>query len=191
MQMETFLTPTNNVFFLGIAALFLTDFFTWAIGGGKNHRSLRTEIVATGIIGTFWGIAMGLYGFDEDKIGASVPILLTGMKTAFATSIAGMVASLILGVLQRIFPAKHGKTGDPISDQLAEQNLKLEEIFEATNQANSELNDQMKLLRQDSSEASKKIAETITEQHQNLSTTFKESLGEINETLGDAMEKKG
>lgn len=49
-----------------------------------------------GILGTFVGIFIGLIGFDVNNLPASVPQLLEGLKTAFLTSIAGMVASLIL-----------------------------------------------------------------------------------------------
>lgn len=49
-----------------------------------------------GILGTFTGIFIGLLGFDVSDLPGSVPQLLEGLKIAFITSIAGMVASLIL-----------------------------------------------------------------------------------------------
>ncbi|WKN33796.1 hypothetical protein PZB74_10720 [Porifericola rhodea] len=49
-----------------------------------------------GILGTFVGITVGLHGFDVNDIQASVPVLLSGLKTAFWTSIAGMAATLLL-----------------------------------------------------------------------------------------------
>lgn len=49
-----------------------------------------------GILGTFGGIFLGLMGFDVQDIPGSVPRLLDGLKTAFLTSIAGMVAALVL-----------------------------------------------------------------------------------------------
>ncbi|SHI05966.1 MotA/TolQ/ExbB proton channel family protein [Clostridium grantii] len=49
-----------------------------------------------GVLGTFIGIAIGLYNFNANDIDSSVPQLLDGMKTAFYTSIAGMLASIIM-----------------------------------------------------------------------------------------------
>lgn len=55
------------------------------------------QIAATlGVLGTFIGIFVGLMGFDTDmsKMQTSVIGLLEGMKTAFITSVWGMVMSL-------------------------------------------------------------------------------------------------
>jgi len=60
--------------------------------------SLSGMTTTLGILGTFVGIFIGLIGFDVNNIQASVPLLLEGLKTAFLTSIAGMVAGLILKV---------------------------------------------------------------------------------------------
>ena len=187
--MDDFLNPTNKIFFVIIAALFVVDFFTWLFAKGKHHRKLRGEIVAVGIIGTFVGISIGLYGFNVDDIQGSVPKLLTGMKTAFATSIVGMCSSWFLGVVQILLPRELGGTGDPIADKLAENGRKLEEIFKSNNKANAELSDQLKLLRQSAKEESETVVRTITEQNQNLGESFKDSLSDINETLREAMKK--
>lgn len=53
-------------------------------------------VVSIGILGTFIGIYIGLLGFDVSKISDSIPKLLEGLKTAFATSIAGLISSIIL-----------------------------------------------------------------------------------------------
>lgn len=57
---------------------------------------LPNVAVSIGILGTFVGIYLGLLEFDESNISDSIPKLLEGLKTAFATSIAGLVASIIL-----------------------------------------------------------------------------------------------
>lgn len=63
----------------------------------KHDISSMSGLTTTlGILGTFVGIFIGLIEFDVNNIAASVPQLLEGLKTAFLTSIAGMVASLIL-----------------------------------------------------------------------------------------------
>lgn len=47
-----------------------------------------------GVLGTFVGITFGLLFFDANNIEKSVPALLDGMKSAFFTSIIGMIGSL-------------------------------------------------------------------------------------------------
>lgn len=52
--------------------------------------------VSLGILGTFVGIYLGLLKFDVSNISDSIPKLLEGLKTAFVTSIAGLISSIIL-----------------------------------------------------------------------------------------------
>ena len=49
-----------------------------------------------GVLGTFIGISIGLWEFDTNNITESVPMLLVGMKIAFATSIAGMIGAIFM-----------------------------------------------------------------------------------------------
>lgn len=54
--------------------------------------------MALGVLGTFWGISIGLSQFNTSNIEASIPQLLSGMKFAFVTSIIGMASSLIIKI---------------------------------------------------------------------------------------------
>jgi len=197
--MNDYLTVTNSAFFSIIGFLFLWDFITYATRGGKKHKSFRAEIVAVGIIGTFWGISVGLYAFDENDIQASVPKLLEGMKTAFATSIIGMSFSWLLGVIQVGFSRETAGTGDPVVDRLTDNGAKLEEILTANKKTNTDigdLSDQIKLLRQDTTNDSKKVTKAITEQNTALGERFKESseaivttITEQNKALGETFKE--
>ena len=64
-----------------------------------DHRGfieMIPSLVSTlGVLGTFAGITMGLYYFDTGNLTSSIPLLLSGLKTAFFTSLAGMVGSLV------------------------------------------------------------------------------------------------
>lgn len=72
----------------------------------KNKNQLETKrrwieqlpsLVSTcGVLGTFIGITKGLIGFDTSNIAGSIPTLLGGLSTAFFTSLAGMICSLLL-----------------------------------------------------------------------------------------------
>lgn len=88
---------------------------------GKNNlisKRRRVEMIPSaistlGVLGTFLGITFGLLLFDSNNLTQSIPKLLDGLKTAFFTSIAGMVGSLILS--RRVSYAYDKATGG-ISD---------------------------------------------------------------------------
>ncbi len=65
-----------------------------------QHINYKHVIVSIGVLGTFVGIVWGLWNFNTQNIGASVPQLLEGLKLAFLTSILGMVVSIFLSILQ-------------------------------------------------------------------------------------------
>ena len=66
-----------------------------------------------GVLGTFGGITVGLYFFDTADLDESIPLLLSGLKTAFFTSIAGMLSSLYLS---RLVSSLYDKTDKGVSD---------------------------------------------------------------------------
>jgi len=65
-------------------------------GIGNPFTSIVTNL---GMLGTFWGIYLGLRHFDETNIDGSIPELLEGMKLAFITSIFGIFAYIILKIV--------------------------------------------------------------------------------------------
>lgn len=63
----------------------------------RRWIEILPSIISTlGVLGTFYGITEGLLGFDTSNLDDSIPKLLDGLKTAFFTSLAGMIGSLIL-----------------------------------------------------------------------------------------------
>ena len=68
-----------------------------------SSLSIKPAILTTmGILGTFVGIYMGLHNFNIFDIDKSIPALLSGLKTAFTTSIVGIVAAIALKLVQSI-----------------------------------------------------------------------------------------
>ena len=62
-----------------------------------SKESVLGNIASTiGVLGTFVGISIGLWKFNPNDITSSVPLLLSGMKIAFATSIIGMASSIFM-----------------------------------------------------------------------------------------------
>lgn len=65
----------------------------------ENRRwieQLPSLVSTLGVLGTFAGITLGLVNFNSEDLQNSIPLLLNGLKTAFFTSLAGMIGSLIL-----------------------------------------------------------------------------------------------
>lgn len=82
----------------------------------KNRRlveSFPTIVSTLGVLGTFFGITMGLVAFDSTDLDNSIPGLLDGLKTAFFTSLAGMIGSMILnGIINRKQDERDGGVSD-------------------------------------------------------------------------------
>ena len=67
----------------------------------KNRWHTHTNTAASiltifGVFGTFFGIFLGLWGFDIENIEGSIPDLLAGLKLAFLTSLAGIFSAIAL-----------------------------------------------------------------------------------------------
>lgn len=58
--------------------------------------SIPNVFVTFGILGTFIGIVYGLYGLKIEDLQKSLPIMIDGLKTAFWTSIAGIIGSVVM-----------------------------------------------------------------------------------------------
>ncbi|PJE79517.1 Chromosome partition protein Smc [invertebrate metagenome] len=80
-----------------------------------------TLLTSLGILGTFMGIVAGLLSFDTAHIDQSISPLLEGLKTAFITSLAGMLSSIIykLLVATGIFSRKTQDNGPSTDDVTA------------------------------------------------------------------------
>lgn len=67
----------------------------------RKFDAVSGVLVGLGLLGTFVGLTVGIRGFDSSSssnIQQSIQSLLDGMSTAFSTSLAGMVCSLIYTV---------------------------------------------------------------------------------------------
>lgn len=76
-----------------------------------SHRTVEIApniLTSLGIFGTFSGVAIGLWYFDTSDIQGSVPKLMDGLKTAFWSSIAGLLGALTLKVRGAISQLVHG-----------------------------------------------------------------------------------
>ena len=64
----------------------------------KTVQVAPSILTSLGVFGTFLGVALGLSGFDTANIEQSVPSLIEGLKTAFWTSIIGILGAVSIKV---------------------------------------------------------------------------------------------
>lgn len=74
--------------------LVLTVYFQFFKYSSRTAEAAPTILTSIGIFGTFLGVALGLTNFDTQNLQESVPLLLAGLKTAFWSSIAGLLGAL-------------------------------------------------------------------------------------------------
>jgi chromosome segregation ATPase len=95
-----------------------------------------------GILGTFLGIAYGLFYFDVKNMDESIPELLNGLKTAFIASIFGITGLLIFSKLTAYVQHTNEKDKVISSDELSALN----ELINYTKIANTENSNNFKTL---------------------------------------------
>ncbi|HRL20816.1 MAG TPA: hypothetical protein PLG97_03200 [Alcaligenes sp.] len=69
-----------------------------AVKSGTNPKLVEiapTMMTSCGILGTFFGIVLGLFAFDPANIDDSIRGLLGGLRTAFVTSLVGMFCAML------------------------------------------------------------------------------------------------
>ena len=81
------------------------DTVTHGPGNATLAELIPSLLTSLGILGTFMGMMRGLGGLDftnSDTIIDGISVLLSGMKFAFGTSVAGVSCSIIFNMLNRI-----------------------------------------------------------------------------------------
>ena len=70
----------------------------------QNLSSIGSSLMTLGILGTFVGLTVGLWGFqmgDTDQVKDSIQHLIDGMQTAFVTSVVGIMAGIMYNAKSR------------------------------------------------------------------------------------------
>lgn len=129
--------PQDSISIITSIAILLSPFI---LRKKQKVSELSSMVVTFGILGTFIGIFLGLISFQVTDIYGSVPKLLEGLKTAFLTSIAGMIAGILLKIAPGIYLIKVSKDDSdaPVVENmlkiLKEININQIEIFEKSNE---------------------------------------------------------
>jgi len=144
--------PTDTWFCLGIIVIAFIICFICVFkfkGSDKlvaNRRIVEyfpTFVSTLGVLGTFWGITKGLMAFEATNLDDSIPGLLNGLKTAFFTSLAGMIGSMILSAfISRKQDEKDGGISD-ISQAAGEITKSVKAMSEANIQTIKSIQQQL------------------------------------------------
>ena len=139
----------NIITGVSVAVIIIAAFWAWRyIKRQKKNNTLLAKrrwidqlpslISTLGVLGTFLGITLGLIFFDTDDLDNSIPKLLSGLKTAFFTSLAGMLGSLFLSkVVSSSFDKRDGGISDT-SQAAGEICRAVSELKEQIKKQNSE-----------------------------------------------------
>lgn len=161
--------PTDTWFFLGLILVVFGCYFVKYKNNDdfvENRRVVEyfpALISAIGVFGTFWGITIGLMDFDPKDLNNSIPNLLDGLKTAFLTSLFGMLGSMILSGI--------------INWRQDEQDGGISDI----NQAAGEITQSVKAMSDANIETIRSIQRQLTEQEADRKAFYR--------TVGDVMTK--
>ena len=161
----------SDVFILIIATLMIVSLAFSATGKAPRLTASTANLLTSlGILGTFAGIVVGLMDFDPKNIDGSIESLLSGLKTAFLTSLVGMAGSIlykaILGVLPKREESVEKSVGPDeiyavMSQQLEASNKQLESSLELLSairgDSDSSLTSQIKNLRTDVTNGNRKL----------------------------------
>ena len=140
---------------------------------GSRLTAITPNSLATlGVLGTFTGILIGLLDFDVERIDASVPSLLAGLKIAFTTSIVGIATSIGFRMVRTVAPASAEATETSPEDIFAV----LQEIRDDSRKNADASRDQMNQLR---NAISSEGDSSLLTQVQKLRTTIQDGQSEL------------
>lgn len=134
-----------------VVAGFIVHFFTYSERTVHDAPSIFTT---AGIFFTFIGIAEGLYDFDPQRLEATIPRLLEGLKTAFVASVFGVGIALSIKLRYALFGVRqrdHSYASDDAS--VGDLVRELGEVQKAlVGDDDSTVLSQLKLTRQDTND---------------------------------------
>jgi DNA anti-recombination protein RmuC len=159
-------------------------------------------VVSLGILGTFGGIVIGLIQFDVNDIDGSVPILLSGLRFAFLTSIAGIATGVLVRIIPGVYRIENqtGESPESIESSLKEMVDGIQKMHLAiSGDSDSSVVTQVKLLNHSNSKllkeqtktmedfAAKLVASSTEPLIEAIQEVFTDFNSKINEKLGSSI----
>ncbi len=180
-------------------------YFTYAVLNRQKAiatvKDAGVNLTSLGILGTFVGIAIGLFNFDTEAIHNSVRELLGGLKVAFVTSVFGLCAALVFRIccspsvgaqgqaesakdlLEKILRALSDEGDKSVAGQIQRLRASFGDL-EKTNKAGFEK--QAKEFNTFAKEISTKLSKSLMEELKNVIREFNDK---ITEQFGENFKK--
>ena len=155
-------------------------------------NSVPSILVGLGILGTFVGLVWGLVPFsgidfsDTDGIRGAIQELLSGVSTAFVTSVWGMLLSLVFNWVEKW---RIGR----MSQKVAALQRALDELFTLTTQEEiafrqeDELAQQTQALKAFSTDLANEIKSAMTQGRQEIITEFRNAPETFSNAIGEQL----
>lgn len=190
----------SDAFILIIIALMIVSIALSAAGKAPRLTASTANLLTSlGILGTFAGIVVGLMDFDPKNIDGSIESLLSGLKTAFLTSLVGMAGSIVYKAILGVLP-KHEEEPDKqvgpdeiyavMSQQLEASNKQLESSSELLSairgDSDSSLTSQIRNLRTDVTDGNRQLnthLENFSQSNEQFRTELWIKMDEFGELL--------
>lgn len=193
----------SDLFIYIIGAVFVFSLLLALLGKANGFVTGAPNLMTSlGILGTFAGIVVGLMEFDPQNIDGSISLLLSGLKTAFLTSLVGMCANIAFKAIEPFIPAKNvvveGVGPDEIYSVM-DQQLKVSQslVDSIRGDEESSLASQVRLLRSDVNDGNKLVKNELSEINAHHKNTVESlslmhtSHSAFSERLWDEMDKFG
>lgn len=108
----------SNAFIYFIIILMVASLVLAFSGRAQRFTENTTNLLTSlGILGTFAGIIVGLMDFEPTDIDGSIEALLSGLKTAFLTSLVGMTGSILYKGLTALVPEKNESSNKEVGPE--------------------------------------------------------------------------
>ena len=176
-----------------IVSLALCYFFVRGYSKPTWRPSAPALMTSLGILGTFAGIFVALYEFDASpgQMNASISAFLSGMRTAFVTSLLGLLFSIVFRSFEHRFPVETNEQ-DPLAIEQRNVIEKLDAIRLAiAGDGDSSIVTQIQSLRIENRDGFKKmdgLAETIRDSLlKNLDSLIDDLRNIIEKQLGESL----
>ncbi|MGF1692357.1 hypothetical protein [Photobacterium kagoshimensis] len=181
-----------------IVVIILSAFFSVVlslIGKARIFTSNTPNLLTSlGILGTFAGIVVGLMAFNPHDIDGSIGALLSGLKTAFLTSLVGMLCSIVYKAFSPIFERYDEEVSGEVGPEqiLAVMTHQLDasrELLKAIKGSeDASLTSQIRNMRTDIADGNRAIANHFEKQQQQ-SEQFQNTLWQKMEEFGQLLSK--
>lgn len=190
-QFFTLLTPAavTDIFLLLMLCVFGASLLLRLLGKAHefvaNSPSLMTSL---GILGTFFGIIIGLYDFRIEQIDSSIATLLEGLKTAFITSVFGIASALVLRALTQYFRYPADRQAEAVSLTDINNSIKSLSVTLRVNQEQQDKQQQQlidSVTQQLSQGIVLQLQQLVEDFNQRVESQFGDNLARFGDNLGE------